>query len=215
MGVFKTLLRLLLLALLASQTACTNIRANQTTLPNKQLDVREHLTQIASIRDFKIEGRLGVQSDKQGISGTVHWHHLKVSDEMNLYSPLGGKIAEILNDNNGVTLTTSNNQVFKAQDPEALTESTLGWRLPITKLSDWIVGRPANGAISNVKWDDDGKLKKFNQEGWEISYLEYKEINQVALPSKMNIRNSKLNLRLIIDRWELSSTQEASSLNVN
>ncbi len=215
MGVFKTLLRLLLLALLASQTACTNIRANQTTLPNKQLDVREHLTQIASIRDFKIEGRLGVQSDKQGISGTVHWHHLKVSDEMNLYSPLGGKIAEILNDNNGVTLTTSNNQVFKAQDPEALTESTLGWRLPITKLSDWIVGRPANGAISNVKWDDDGKLKKFNQEGWEISYLEYKESNQVVLPSKMNIRNSKLNLRLIIDRWELSSTQEASSLNVN
>ena len=215
MDVFKTLLRLLLLALLASQTACTNIRANQTTLPNKQLDVREHLTQIASIRDFKIEGRLGVQSDKQGISGTVHWHHLKVSDEMNLYSPLGGKIAEILNDNNGVTLTTSNNQVFKAQDPEALTESTLGWRLPITKLSDWIVGRPANGAISNVKWDDDGKLKKFNQEGWEISYLEYKESNQVVLPSKMNIRNSKLNLRLIIDRWELSSTQEASSLNVN
>lgn len=215
MGVFKTLLRLLPLALLASQTACTNIRANQTTLPNKQLDVREHLTQIASIRDFKIEGRLGVQSDKQGISGTVHWHHLKVSDEMNLYSPLGGKIAEILNDNNGVTLTTSNNQVFKAQDPEALTESTLGWRLPITKLSDWIVGRPANGAISNVKWDDDGKLKKFNQEGWEISYLEYKESNQVVLPSKMNIRNSKLNLRLIIDRWELSSTQEASSLNVN
>ncbi len=215
MGVFKTLLRLLPLALLASQTACTNIRANQTTLPNKQLDVREHLTQIASIRDFKIEGRLGVQSDKQGISGTVHWHHLKVSDEMNLYSPLGGKIAEILNDNNGVTLTTSNNQVFKAQDPEALTESTLGWRLPITKLSDWIVGRPANGAISNVKWDDDGKLKKFNQEGWEISYLEYKESNQVVLPSKMNIRNSKLNLRLIIDRWELSSTQEVSSLNVN
>lgn len=215
MGVFKTLLRLLLLALLASQTACTNIRANQTTLPNKQLDVRAHLTQIASIRDFKIEGRLGVQSDKQGISGTVHWHHLKVSDEMNLYSPLGGKIAEILNDNNGVTLTTRNNQVFKAQDPESLTESTLGWRLPITKLSDWIVGRPANGAISNVKWDDDGKLKKFNQEGWEISYLEYKESNQVVLPSKMNIRNSKLNLRLIIDRWELSSTQEASSLNVN
>jgi outer membrane lipoprotein LolB len=215
MGVFKTLLRLLLPALLASQTACTNIRANQTTLPNKQLEVRAHLTQIASIRDFKIEGRLGVQSDKQGISGTVHWHHLKVSDEMNLYSPLGGKIAEILNDNNGVTLTTSNNQVFKAQDPEALTESTLGWRLPITKLSDWIVGRPANGAISNVKWDDDGKLKKFNQEGWEISYLEYKESNQVVLPSKMNIRNSKLNLRLIIDRWELPRTQETSSLNVN
>ncbi len=215
MGVFKTLLRLLLLTLLASQTACSNIKAKQTTLPNKQLDLRAHITQIASIRDFKIEGRLGVQSDKQGISGTLHWHHLKIGDEMNLYSPLGGKIAEILNDNNGVTLTTSDNQVFKAQDPEALTESTLGWRLPITRLSDWIVGRPANGAISNVKWDEDGKLKKFNQEGWEISYIEYKESNQIALPSKMNIRNSKLNLRLIIDRWELPSQQETSSLNLN
>jgi outer membrane lipoprotein LolB len=213
MGVFKTSLRLLLLVLLTSQIACTNIKVNQTSLSNKQLDVRAHLTKIASIRDFKIEGRLGVQSDKQGISGTVHWHHLKVSDEMNLYSPLGGKIAEILNDNNGVKLTTSDNQVFKAHDPEALTESTLGWRLPITKLSDWIVGRPANGAISNVKWDDDGKLKKFNQEGWEISYLEYKESNQVMLPRKMNIRNSKLNLRLVIDRWELSSPQETSTLN--
>lgn len=215
MGVFKTLLRLLLLALLASQTACTNIRANQKTFPSNPSDVSAHLAQIASIRDFKIEGRLGVQSDKHGISGTVHWHHLKVSDEMNLYSPLGGKIAEIINGNNGVTLSTSDNKVFNAQDTEALTESTLGWRLPITKLSDWIVGRPANGAISNVKWDENGKLKKFNQEGWEISYLEYKESNQVVLPSKMNIRNSKLNLRLIIDRWELPSAQETSSLNVN
>ena len=215
MGLFKILFRLLLLVLLTSQAACTQIKPNQAALTIKQLDVREHLAQIASIQDFKIEGRLGVQSDKQGISGTVHWHHLKVSDEMNLYSPLGGKIAEIINGNNGVTLTTSDNKVFNAQDPEALTESTLGWRLPITKLSDWIVGRPANGAISNVKWDEDGKLKKFNQEGWEISYLEYKESNQIVLPSKMNIRNSKLNLRLIIDRWELPSAQEASSLNVN
>ncbi len=215
MGVFKTLLRLLLLALLASQTACTNIRANQKTFPSNPSDVSAHLAQIVSIRDFKIEGRLGVQSDKYGISGTVHWHHLKVSDEMNLYSSLGGKIAEIISGNNGVTLTTSDNKVFNAQDTEALTESALGWRLPITKLSDWIVGRPANGAISNVKWDENGKLKKFNQEGWEISYLEYKESNQVVLPSKMNIRNSKLNLRLIIDRWELPSAQETSSLNVN
>jgi outer membrane lipoprotein LolB len=215
MGVFKTLLRLLLLALLASQTACTNIRANQKTFPSNPSDVSAHLAQIVSIRDFKIEGRLGVQSDKHGISGTVHWHHLKVSDEMNLYSPLGGKIAEIISGNNGVTLTTSDNKVFNAQDTEALTESALGWRLPITKLSDWIVGRPANGAISNVKWDENGKLKKFNQESWEISYLEYKESNQVVLPSKMNIRNSKLNLRLIIDRWELPSAQETSSLNLN
>lgn len=215
MGVFKTLLRLLLLALLASQTACTNIRANQTTFPSNPSDVSAHLAQIVSIRDFKIEGRLGVQSDKHGISGTVHWHHRKVSDEMNIYSPLGGKIAEIINGNNGVTLTTSDNKVFNALDTEALTESTLGWRLPITKLSDWIVGRPANGAISNVKWDEDGKLKKFKQEGWEISYLEYKESNQIVLPSKMNIRNSILNFRLIIDRWELPSAQETSSLNVN
>lgn len=212
---FKTLFQFLLLALLLSEAGCTNIKPNQTALTIKQLDVRDHLGQIASIREFKIEGRLGVQSEKQGISGSVHWHHLKISDEMNLYSPLGGKIAEILNGNNGITLITSDNKVFNAQDPEALTESTLGWRLPITKLSDWIVGRPANGAISNVKWDEDGKLKKFNQEGWEISYLEYKESNQIMLPSKMNIRNSKLNLRLIIDRWELPSAQKVSSLNLN
>lgn len=215
MGVIKTLLRLLVLALLTSQTACTNIRANQTSLPIKQLDIVDHLGKIASIREFRIEGRLGVQSDKHGISGTLHWHHLRVSDEMNLYSPLGGKIAEIINVKDGVTLITNDNKVFNAQDPEALTESTLGWRLPITKLSDWIVGRPANGAISNVKWDENGKLKKFNQEGWEISYLEYKESNQTELPSKMNIRNSKLNFRLVIDRWELPSAQEASSLNAN
>ena len=215
MALFKNLFRLFLLTLLVFQTACTHIKTNQAGLPVKQLDVREHLAKIASIRDFKIEGRLGVQSEKQGISGTVHWHHLKVSDEMNLYSPLGGKIAEILNGSNGVTLTTSDNKIFNAQDPESLTESTLGWRLPMTKLSDWIVGRPANGAISNVNWDDDGKLKKFNQEGWEISYLEYKESHQVVLPSKMNIRNSKLNLRLIIDRWELPNEQVVSSLNLN
>lgn len=171
----------------------------------------QHLNEIANINSFKLSGRIGIQMQGYGLSGPIQWHHSEQTDDIDLYSPLGSKVAQINKTEDGVTLIGQDGKIYKAQDTESLTQSTLGWRIPFTNLSDWVIGRPAKGIASNLSWDDTGKLSKLTQDGWEISYMEYQSQNNQALPSKINLRNSKMNVRLVIENWELPQIITAQS----
>jgi outer membrane lipoprotein LolB len=175
-----------------------------TVAPAIPPEAQQHQAEIAKVTDFKIDGRMGVQSQGYGVSGNIHWVHSPENDLINLYSPLGNKIAAITKNVDGVSLISQNGKTIKAEDAETLTQLTLGWRLPFSKLSDWIVGRPANGVVTTFSWDDKGQLSKFTQDGWEVSYMQYQNDSQPALPSKINLRNPKINVRLVIDSWDTS-----------
>jgi outer membrane lipoprotein LolB len=183
-------------------------RPNYSTPSDLQIvstEAQQHQANLAHIVDFKINGRMGVQTQGYGVSGNIHWMHSKEKDAIDLYSPLGNKMAAIVKNADGASLTSQDGTTIKAQDAETLTELTLGWRLPLSKLSDWIVGRPAQGIVSAFTFDEKGQASKFNQDGWEISYIEYQSESQPALPSKINLRNPKMNVRIIIESWDTSS----------
>ncbi len=189
-----------------SPTAADNSTAPPVTTvaPAIPPEAQQHQAEIAKVTEFKIDGRMGVQSQGYGASGNIHWVHSPENDLIDLYSPLGNKIAAITKNVDGVSLISQNGKTIKAEDAETLTQLTLGWRLPFSKLSDWIVGRPANGVVTTFSWDDKGHLSKFTQDGWEVSYMQYQNNSQPALPSKINLRNPKINVRLVIESWDIS-----------
>ena len=100
-----------------------------------------------------------------------------------------------------VTLTTQDGRSLKAQDAETLTEKTLGFRLPLTGLSDWALGRPANSKIDAETWDAQGYLSTLKQDGWDISFESYAENNGYSLPSKIVLKSEKVNLKLLVEKW--------------
>lgn len=192
-----------------ANTAQPSAAIEKPTIP---VEAERHLADIATITDFKIAGRMGVQVEGYGASGTIQWQHLQSGDEISLFSPLGNKIAQIIKTGDGVTLTTQDGKILKAQDAETLTALTLGWRLPFSNLSDWIVGRPTTGLVTNAIWDESGKLTKLTQDGWEVSYMQYKQESQYELPSKINLRNPKMNLRLVVENWDTNPQVSITAL---
>ena len=194
----------------ADQKTTPPISTEISTIP---LEAQEHQAEISQVTTFEIQGRMGVQSEGYGASGNIHWVHSLEIDAIDLYSPLGNKIATILKNTDGVSLTSQNGKIIKAEDAETLTQLALGWRLPLSKLSDWIVGRPTNGAVSAFAWNDKGQLSKFSQDGWEVSYIQYQNEKQPALPSKINLHNPKMNVRLAIEHWDTSP--KIPALNTN
>ena len=197
-------------------TGCANMPANIPSADNKTspiasqaqtipTEAQQHQATLAVVSDFKIEGRMSVQSQGYGTVGNIHWIHAPAYDAIDLYSPLGNKIAAIVKNADGVSLTSQDGKVIRAQSAETLTDLTLGWPLPFSKLSDWIVGRPANGVVSSFAWDEQGKLSKMTQDGWEISYLQYQTEGQPVLPSKINLRHPKMNLRMVIESWDTTA----------
>ena len=190
----------LLLLLLAG---CATIMSPTSQPPITSSINQKHLDTLINIKAFALKGRLGAVTQKQGFSGGIDWQHQAITDNIDVFSPVGGKVANITKNPSGVTLTSQNGHSISAQDAESLTETTLGFRLPLSGLSDWAVGRPTASKIEASSWDEQGKLLTLKQDGWDISYENYADIDGISLPKKILLKSEKVNLKLLVETWDL------------
>lgn len=196
-------LRHLPLALLVTLAACSTVQPKPPTGSSPAVHHR-HLASLADIRQFDIRGRIGVQTNPRGFSGAMQWQHAATGDQILLFSPLGGQVAQISTTANGVELVTSDGKHYRASDAETLTQQTLGWSLPMQGLPDWVLGRPAAGPFTQASWDAMGRLTTLQQDGWDIEYADYVAVDGHQLPTRTSLRSPKLNLKLIVEQWQLS-----------
>ncbi len=190
-------------ALIVLLASCVTQPTSPSTPPaptNASIN-QQHIAALANINSFSLRGRLGVVTQKQGFSGSIEWQHQHSGDNIDVYSPVGGKIANIAKTADGVTLTDQKSRSISAQDAESLTEMTLGFRLPLTGLSDWALGKPTASKIDTSTWDEKGRLLTLKQDGWDISYENYANNNGVDLPNKIVLKSEKVNLKLLIEKW--------------
>ena len=79
----------------------------------------------------------------------------------------------------------------------------LGWRVPISSLRYWVLGRPDPSKNSSLlEFDDFGRIKSLQQDGWSVNYRRYQLFQQLDLPGKIAIKNHQLGVKLVIDRWQ-------------
>jgi outer membrane lipoprotein LolB len=198
---------LVISAVLLALSACATVTA-PPSIPSTTSGVNQkHLATLVNIKAFSLKGRLGVVTQKQGFSGGMEWQHQTNNDNqasldnIDVFSPVGGKVANIAKNPSGVTLTSQDGHSIKAQDAESLTEATLGWKLPLNGLSDWALGKPTASKIEASSWDEQGKLLTLKQDGWDINYENYTENNGIFLPSKIVLKSEKVNLKLLVEKW--------------
>ena len=156
--------------------------------------------------DFLLEGRFSLRQEEQNHSGRLSWRHTAVGDEWLLASPFGQGIAGIAATPGEATLRLSDGKVFTAPDVPSLTERSLGYRLPLERLSDWVRGRAAGAEI--VARDAQGRPLRLRHEDWYIEY-DYADDDPAALPAKVFAEGpGSLELRLRIDEWRALPERE-------
>ena len=189
-------------SLVVVAASCATLHKPEVS-PNSVSQARHqaHLQDIAGIDQFNIKGRIGVQAEGKGFSGSLIWQHNKTNDDIALYSPLGGQLASIRKTPENVTLEDAKGNNITAADAETLTQKTLGWQLPLTGLADWSLGRPSSSTIQASTWDELGHLSTLKQDGWDIQYENYADQNGHFLPSKISLRNEKVYLKLLVESW--------------
>jgi outer membrane lipoprotein LolB len=97
-----------------------------------------------------------------------------------------------------VQLTTAEGKEYRAPDAESLTERTLGFRLPLEGLADWVQGHATPGVPAKVEKAADGRLQSLEQRGWKVQYLQY----DGDRPSLMRLNYQGIELRLAISEWK-------------
>ena len=179
--------------------------AGCATAPEVRLPSQPAIEAAARVHSFQLSGRVGVKYDENGFFGNVRWQHDAQNDEILILSPLGQGVAQISQNDAGVTLITSNQQTYHAQDAETLTEEVLGWRLPLNGLRDWVLGRKTVGD-AKVTLDQSGRINRLIQDGWQIDYLNYQELNGTFLPQKLTMQRGNLEMKFIIDNWDITQS---------
>ena len=143
---------------------------------------------------FELSGRVAVRHTKDSGSARIFWRHSDDADEMVITSPVGQGIARITREGERYRLVTGDKKEFRASDAETLTEQALGWRLPLSGLSDWVQGR---ASASTGATGEAGEGKELRQDGWKVAYEEYRD----GRPFRMKLSREDIEIRLVVDQW--------------
>lgn len=146
---------------------------------------------------FEMQGRVYVRFGSKAFSGTLRWQHALERDEVWLGGPLGQTGAHILRDSGGATLTTADQQVYRATSIESLTREGLGWSLPLADLSYYVLGASPPGASPSAS--PGGTVAR---DGWTARMTRREGVAADAPPARLDLSRDDVEIRLVIDRLD-------------
>lgn len=170
---------------------------------NQTLSWSERAQQLTTISKWTLQGVAGIRTAKNAWTASLFWQQQKSAYQLHLFGPLGMNRIQLAGNAEQVTLSTSSQAPITAQDAQSLLQQQLGWKLPVNHLQYWIRGIPAPDKKAKLTKDNFNHLLTLQQDGWEINYQQYSNIDGIDLPTRLNLTNPQIQLRLVIKQWQL------------
>lgn len=184
---------------------CTSLEKHNVA---KTIILEPEAAETRVLANFDLVGRISVKTSNDGFSGGIRWQHRNHFHHLLMLSPIGQVVAQIEQNDQGIQLITSDQKVYYATSIEDLTEQVFGWKLPITGLEYWIMGRANPLIIAEIDMDHNDRVIAIRQDGWEITYLDYfsravLDHNKAKIaPRIIELNYPNLKLKLVIDNWK-------------
>lgn len=154
---------------------------------------------VVDIKALKLSGRLGIIQGKEGHSGSLRWLHASPNHEITVYSPIGTTVAKIEQNENGAKLTTSNKEVYQADNADKLMEQVMGWHFPLNGMQYWVLGRPAPEGQAEEERGANNRLMHLRQQDWDIQYADYRPLANIELPYRIVMKRADFVIRFVVD----------------
>lgn len=172
---------------------------------DSQLAWQQHQQRLAALHNWRITGRLGIQTGHEGWHASLDWQQHNNDYTIRITAPLGQGSLLLQGDATNVLLQTSEGETVSAEDPGLLLYQEFGWKVPVASLRYWVLGLPAPGEAVTAL-DEYGRLSHLQQAGWEIEFLDYETQQGVELPGRVFVSNHQAKVRLVINAWQFPPT---------
>lgn len=186
-------------------SGCTSTQKNtQASLP-MQSSI-ERAEQLKKITQWQVNGKIAFIERDERNSATLNWqvNEKDNSQRLNLTSYLGINVLQ-LTSNQGKHNLKFDGKDYQGDNLTALIYSLTGLTLPTQALSYWIKGL-AFQPSDEIKYDDSNlplQLTSFyNNQQWQITYGNYKQVKHYVLPSKLTVRRDNLIIKIAINQWQ-------------
>ena len=189
--------------------------AETTTEPDATSAWQQRREQLRDMDGWSMFGRLAMRSDTESFTAHIQWRQTGDAYRVRLSGPFGAGTLQIEGDAQGVVLRTSDDQSYVSSTPEELLYQHTGWWLPLSGLRYWVLGRtePERPA-EMVTIDEQGLVQGFQQDGWDVRYLDYRSVDEFDMPRKASLQSERVRASLLVTRWQLqfADIEDADSM---
>ena len=175
------------------------------SVDTRSITWEERKNDLQQIHYWNLSGRIAIKLEKESGSASLKWKQRGGDYVIRIIGPLGKGSLELEGNPQGVTMRDANNRLLEASDPETLLLDYLGWQIPLSGLKHWILGLPDPlEDIQTLVLDEQARISELSQAGWHVSIRRYQQTDELSLPTKLELHNQKLTVKLVIKKWELS-----------
>lgn len=195
---------LTVVALLLS--SCTVVRQREDPALLQTQEQREAI--LLDKKQWVITARIAVSDGKDSGSGQMEWHQDDESYEFHFRAPVTGKTWRLYGDANSAVLEGAGNTPFRGGNAEQLLQEKLGWHVPMAQLAAWVRALRAPGSRAELSYNEQNLPAVLKQAGWKVEYKDYFTDRTPALPRKVFASKKNYRVKMVIQEWKLSSTNE-------
>ena len=158
----------------------------------------EHARELIN---WKLDGKIALKTATEGHSASISWNQQGQHFDIDLYGPMGAGRIELTGDEHGATLRDSTGEYTAASASELLHQLS-GMSMPVEMLHWWVRGLPSpKYNTSNARYNEDGRLSGFDQEGWTLQIERFTRTGKLTLPSYLKAKKNDLQVKLVIKSW--------------
>lgn len=168
----------------------------------------EYFNRLSAFNRWIVSGRLAVSGEEDGGSGNFKWRKDSLESRIDFHGALGRGAWQLEADEAGARLELADGSVYRAASVDQLVRGQLGWEIPVDKLSWWVRGLAAPGAVEKQMLDEQGNLRELLQDGWAIEFGKYRVYEGFRLPARLTARQDKWKVKLALRGWELAKENQ-------
>jgi outer membrane lipoprotein LolB len=162
---------------------------------------------IEAAGNWEARGRIALKAPGTSGQGSFAWVQTGDTTVIRVAGPFGAGAYEIRWEPARLTVLSGRGEVaadYAGPDAaQRFLEEQLGWSLPVANARYWLLGLAGPGTTAVETLDGSGLLAALVQDGWDVTYGEYRPEGPVALPRKLVLSGAAGRIRLVIDDWKI------------
>ncbi len=144
---------------------------------------------------FELKGRISVRVNDRIDSGQLRWLRGAAEERMDLYSPLGSQLAEVVQRKGEGARMRRDGEVSEAASIDELASKLLGVSLGTQRVASWVQG---------VGLADGRTVEQTlaNGERWMVTAERFQAVAPYRFVGRLSAVRGDVTVRLVIDEWQ-------------
>ena len=156
---------------------------------------------LGNRQHWQFSARIGVRANDEGFNGKLRWAQNADAFQATVSGPLGIGTVRIDGDGNTAVLTDKDGVRTELGDVETDLLYRYGWTIPVASLRYWALGIPDPATEYQTEFNEDGRLSKLAQRGWDVTISRYRSGGGQMMPNRLTASNTDTRVRIVIDNW--------------